>query len=269
MTQNEETPSSYSPNSKNESLENKALEFSAPSLANNNENLTMETPPSSRPSSSSVKRPRGRPRGSKNKPKPPVVINIDPSETSMKPILIEIPAGNDVVESLINMAWRHQADISVLRGFGMVSNITLCNPISHSPAFTYQGPFQMISLCGTYVNPNCGRVPSQFITHPACSSFTIYLSGGRGGQVFGGVVGGKVMAAEVVSITATLFKKPKFYRVVTTNGGIKEVAEDETRHVDNNNNVIMSGYSANSSHMNPPSDVNFMHWNHSTRTNNY
>jgi len=66
--------------------------------------------------------------------------------TFMKPIFIEIHAGKDVIDSIIKMAWRHQADISVLRGVGLVSNIDIHNPMTYVRPITFQGPVQMISL---------------------------------------------------------------------------------------------------------------------------
>jgi hypothetical protein len=140
-----------------------------------------------------------------------MVIMVEP-ETYMKQIFLEIPAGYDVLESIIKMAWRHEADISVLRGYGLVSNITIHNSFSHTPPLTIEGPVQMTSLSGTYVNPNCDDVSSEVITNPACSSFSIFLSGSHG-QVYGGIVVGKVMTSSVVMISATLMKKTKFYTV--------------------------------------------------------
>ncbi|AET00217.1 putative PPC domain-containing protein [Medicago truncatula] len=227
-------PFSQSSNTENEFSQNNYVRFST-SLLNTTtnigtENLVMpKSPPGGAPSSgmlidlpqnsredlitTSSKRSRGRSKGSKNKPKPPVVITVEP-ESFMKQIFIEISAGCDVVESIIKMAWRHQADISVMRGSGLVSNITIRNSTSHSPALTIEGPIKMMSLSGTYINPNSDTVPSEFITNPNHSSFSIFLSGnGNEGQVYGGIVIGKIMASGNVMITATLQKKPKFYRV--------------------------------------------------------
>ncbi|KAJ4870521.1 AT-hook motif nuclear-localized protein 17 [Raphanus sativus] len=42
-------------------------------------------------------RPRGRPQGSKNKPKPPVYLTLEPP---MSPYILQVPSGNDVVASI-------------------------------------------------------------------------------------------------------------------------------------------------------------------------
>ncbi|XP_058746766.1 AT-hook motif nuclear-localized protein 28-like [Vicia villosa] len=166
------------------------------------------------------KRSRGRPKGSKNKPTPPTMIMVDP-ETFMEPILIKIPVGKDVIESIRKTTRCHQADILVLRGSGLVSEVTLLNSASLNSPFTIRGNLQMTSLTGTYFNPDSDRVPSEFVVDPAYSSFTIFLSDNHG-QVFGGVVRGKVRAASVVLISATLCRKPKFYRMTSNNGNHRE-----------------------------------------------
>ncbi|XP_058746764.1 AT-hook motif nuclear-localized protein 28-like [Vicia villosa] len=166
------------------------------------------------------KRSRGRPKGSKNQPKPPTMIRVDP-ENFMEHIFIEIPAGKDVIESIIKMAWRHQVDILVLKGSGLLSEVTLLNSAPLNSPFTIRGNLQMTSLTGTYFNPKSDRVPSEFVLDHAYSSFTIFLSGNHG-QVFGGVVRGKVTASSVVRISAALCRKPKFYRVAPNNGEIRE-----------------------------------------------
>ncbi|CAL5190478.1 unnamed protein product [Lathyrus oleraceus] len=240
----------------------------------------------------SSKRPRGRPSGSKNKPKPPIIVKEN-SETLMEMLSIEIPAGKDIVEYLINLARRHQSSLTVVRAYGPVIDVTLLNLVSHTPFFPIGGPFRMISLSGTYINPNCGHVPPRFVTDPSFSSFSIYLSGGNG-QVFGGVLGGKVKSAGVVLITATLFKKPVFHKMVTINGTIQDIEDDDPIYGDrvlingervapesNNINVLnVRGFGFMASDLTYainhqtissrlPIDMNVMQWNHATWVNNY
>ncbi|XP_058784327.1 AT-hook motif nuclear-localized protein 17-like [Vicia villosa] len=148
--------------------------------------------------------------GSMNKPKPSIKIEED-TNTTMKQILIKIPAGNDVVESIVNVTLHHRANITVLKGSGLISDITFHNPVSHAYVFTLYGPFQMTSISGEYVNTNYGCVPSRLIDEPTYSSFFIFLTRGDG-KVFGGVVQGKVKAACNILITATLSKKSKSFR---------------------------------------------------------
>jgi len=190
----------------------------------NNDTLIESTPTPAQPTSdrfidlpqesrddiptSSSKKPRGRPPGSKNKPKPPEENNGN----NMKMIFIEIPAGKDIVGDIINCAQRHQASITVLRGYGLVTDVTLLNPETHFPTPPMKGPFEMTSLFGTYVN----NAPSQFINDPPCSCFSIFLSG-HGAQVYAGTVGGTIIAASDVRIEATLCKNLKHYQAVSNN----------------------------------------------------
>ncbi|XP_058746782.1 AT-hook motif nuclear-localized protein 15-like [Vicia villosa] len=156
--------------------------------------------------SSSAGRHMGRPSGSKNKPKPPMII-MENSIADMENIILEIPIGNDVVETIIDFAKRHEARIVVVNGSGLVSDVTLLLPNSRIPAFQLDGPFNVLSLAGAYLNPDY-------------AAFSLQLSGSRG-QVFGGVIGGKINAASDIHISASLFKRPEFIKAVTTNGNVQ------------------------------------------------
>lgn len=302
MTDNIPEPSSVSPNSKKESLENISMRFSTLSNSssvmvgvkrgymishtntttttnNSNNKLMMQSPEASMYTNppedtngdfttSSSKKNKGRPLGSKNRPKPPIVIKEN-TDTLMEPILIEISAGKDVVETLINFAHCRQSSITVLSGIGPVSDVTLLNPLSRAPTFPMKGLFNMLSLSGTYVNANCGHhVPPRFITEPTCSSFSIYLSGDSG-QVFGGIIGGVVKAVGDVLISAALFKKPEFQRLTIINGSVHEIEENNDLHVSDSDFSVAPANSTqlNSSFFPLPfssTDVNVIQWNHST-----
>ncbi|XP_050908145.1 AT-hook motif nuclear-localized protein 28 [Lathyrus oleraceus] len=160
-----------------------------------------------------------------NQQKPPMVI-MEHSAVDMENVVLEIPTGNDVVEAIINFARRHEANIDVMNGSGLVSDITLLEPDSRVPAFQLDGPFHVLSIAGVYLNPDCFTVPPQLIHDPLCTAFAIQLSGSRG-QVFGGVIGGKINAANDVHISASLFKRPQFIRVVTTDGNVQCFEDDD------------------------------------------
>ncbi|KAL5077592.1 hypothetical protein RYX36_016576 [Vicia faba] len=214
----------------------------------------------------------------------------------MEPIFIQIPAGNDVVGALINLARSHRANITVLSGSGLVSNVTLLHSISRVPAFPIKETLHMVSLSGTYVNANSVGIPRQFVADQSRSSFSIYFFGDRR-QMIGGVIGGKIEAVSVVTIRATLFKNPEFHRVAIINGVFQEIEGNETIYaggvipnVDrvayepatNNHNGthvqdinVMGSSLAQPNHqmIHPslPPNVNFMQWNRnrSTRNDNY
>ena len=158
---------------------------------------------------STVRRPRGRPPGSKNKPKQSVVADRD--DETPNHVILEVAAGSDVVDSVMQFARRRRRGISVLSGSGSISNVTLLQPNPHPTTCTINGPLSLVSLSGTYINgdfPPPGDSPSSSsaIPPPGYSSFGICLSNAQN-CVFGGVVVGKLIAASVVVVVATTFKK--------------------------------------------------------------
>ncbi|CAL5191433.1 unnamed protein product [Lathyrus oleraceus] len=179
--------------------------------------------PPKNPSKSSSKKRMGRPLGSKNRPKTHIIIEEN-RETFTEVVTLQISAGEDIVENIIKYAQRRQTNIIVSRDFGLISNITFLDPVSRVPLLPIEGPVHMTSLFGTYINPNCECPPRKFISHPPCSSFTIYFSSPNE-YVFGGIVGGKVTAAGVILINATLVRKTTFHREVSSNKNVREIEE--------------------------------------------
>jgi hypothetical protein len=167
------------------------------------------------------RKPRGRPPGSKNRPKPPIIITKD-CESSMKPVILEISAGSDIIETIINFARRNHAGISVMSANGSVSNVTLSHPVSHAPSLSLHGPFNLLALFGSFVGSfasnkvPCASSSSSPGSVYSCSSFGISLAGAQG-QVFGGIVAGKVIAANQVVVVAATFVNPTFHRLPCEN----------------------------------------------------
>lgn len=181
------------------------------------------------------KKPRGRPPGSKNRPKPPVVITKE-NESSLKPILLEISAGSDIVESLIDFARKRQIGITVLSCSGSVSNVTLRHPLSHAPSLSLHGPFNLLSLSGSFI---VGSKQISFLSSSgSCFSFGICLAGAQG-QVFGGIVGGKVIASSVVVVVVTTFQNATFHSLPSENDEVEETKMGSENN--NNNNINKSG----------------------------
>jgi hypothetical protein len=180
----------------------------------------------------------------------PNPTNESSNNNHVRIIPIEIPDGKDIIEVLTNFAQACQAELIVFRGSGPISDITLVHPVTRAPNLPMEGPFQMISLTGTHINSNCDRVPPEFVTNPACLSFSICFSGGDG-QMFGGIVGGKVHAAGVVWVEATLFNKLEFCTEMPMDETLQEIEEDDpinangvinnvdhVAHESNNNNIV-------------------------------
>ena len=149
-----------------------------------------------------IRRPRGRPAGSKNKPKPPIIVTRD-SANALRAHAVEVSSGCDVSESLANFARRKQRGICLLSGSGCVTNVTLRQPASSGSIVTLHGRFEILSLLGSVLPP-----PAP----PGITGLTIYLAGAQG-QVVGGVVVGALIASGPVFIMVASFMNATFDRL--------------------------------------------------------
>ncbi|KAL6199647.1 hypothetical protein ACLB2K_029430 [Fragaria x ananassa] len=181
----------------------------------------------------SGRKPRGRPLGSRNRPRLPIVITKE-CESGLKLVVIEISTGSDVVESLVQYARSRRVGISVLSGCGSVSSVTLRRPLLQSPhtlapAMSLHGPFNLLSLSGS------------FMESLTTCSFGVCLAGSQG-QVFGGIVGGEVIAASLVVVVAATFNKPRFHKLPADPGvaAVDESDDDDTPLV-TKNSLLLGG----------------------------
>ncbi|GAA0176475.1 hypothetical protein LIER_29457 [Lithospermum erythrorhizon] len=149
-----------------------------------------------------TRRPRGRPAGSKNKPKPPIIITRD-SANALRTHVMEIGDGCDIMESVVNFARRRERGVCILSGTGNVTNVTLKQPASQAAVVTLHGRFEILSLAGSFLPP-----PAP----PAATALTIYLAGGQG-QVVGGSVVGTLLASGPVVIMAASFSNAAYERL--------------------------------------------------------
>ncbi|CAL1387392.1 unnamed protein product [Linum trigynum] len=150
----------------------------------------------------SIRRPRGRPAGSKNKPKPPIVITKE-SPNSLRSHILEIGAGSDIAESVAGFAQRRHRGVSILSGNGVVSNVTLHQPAAPGGVIALHGNFELLSLSGSFL-----PAPSP----PGAAGLTVYLAGGQG-QVVGGRVVGPLVAAGPVMVVAATFANAVYERL--------------------------------------------------------
>lgn len=139
------------------------------------------------------RRPRGRPAGSKNKPKPPVIITRESANT-LRAHILEIGGGCDVFDCVATYARRRQRGICVLSGSGVVTNVSLRQPSSSGAVVTLHGRFEILSLSGSFLPP-----PAP----PGATSLSIFLAGGQGQVVGGNVVGALFAAGPVIVISAS------------------------------------------------------------------
>ncbi|KAJ1257384.1 hypothetical protein BS78_K070200 [Paspalum vaginatum] len=152
-----------------------------------------------------TRKPRGRPPGSKNKPKPPIIITRD-SPNALHSHVLEVAAGADIVECVSEYARRRGRGVCVLSGGGAVSDVALRQPGAEPPGSlvaTLLGQSEILSLTGTVLPP-----PAP----PGASSLSVYLAGGQG-QVVGGSVVGQLIAAGPVVLMAASFANAVYERL--------------------------------------------------------
>ncbi|XP_059655092.1 AT-hook motif nuclear-localized protein 23-like [Cornus florida] len=157
---------------------------------------------SSSPGDMVARRPRGRPPGSKNKPKPPVIITRESANT-LRAHILEVGNGCDIFDCVATYARRRQRGICVLSGSGTVTNVSLRQPAAAGSIVTLHGRFEILSLTGSFLPP-----PAP----PGATSLTIFLAGGQG-QVVGGSVVGELIAAGPVIVIAASFTNVAYERL--------------------------------------------------------
>ncbi|GFZ05979.1 AT-hook motif nuclear-localized protein 19 [Actinidia rufa] len=150
-----------------------------------------------------ARRPRGRPAGSKNRPKPPIFVTRD-SPNALRSHVMEVASGADVAESIANFARRRQRGVCVLSASGTVTNVALRQPSAPGGMImALQGRFEILSLTGSFLP---GPAP------PGSTGLTIYLAGGQG-QIVGGSVVGSLVAAGPVMVIAATFSNATYERL--------------------------------------------------------
>ncbi|XP_010916098.1 AT-hook motif nuclear-localized protein 16 [Elaeis guineensis] len=170
-----------------------------------------------------VRRPRGRPAGSKNRPKPPIVIARD-IPTALRAHAMEVAAGCDISECIAGFARQRRRGVCVLGGSGCVTNVALRQPPTSAPpgAFlTFHGRFEILSLLGCFFPP---PVPPA-----AAAGLTVYLAGSQG-QVVGGGVAGALIAAGPVVVMAASFVTATFDRLPLSEEEDKAASDQYQRH---------------------------------------
>lgn len=148
------------------------------------------------------RRPRGRPPGSKNKKKPPIIVKQE-STNALRAHVLEIANGCDVVESLATFARRRQRGLCILSASGTVSNVTLRQPGTGTTVMTLHGCFEILSLSGAFL-------PT---TEPSgATGLTIYVAGAQG-QVMGGRIVGSLLASSAVVVMVATFRSTPYERL--------------------------------------------------------
>lgn len=209
------------------------------------------------------RRARGRPSGSKNKPKPPIFVTRD-SPNALRSHVLEVASGSDVGESIAQFARRRQRGVCVLSANGTVTNVTVKQP-SAAGAVALHGRLEILSLTGSFLP---GPSP------PGSVGLTVYLAGGQG-QVLGGSVVGALIAAGPVMVIASTFSNAVYERLpleeeeeeeggggdmgVGGGGAAEEGGIGEVGGYNNNNNSNMVHNNGGAQMSNEPSSYGWSH----------
>ncbi|KAJ1443622.1 PPC domain [Sesbania bispinosa] len=169
---------------------------------NSNEGFDLVSPNQGSGGDVVARRPRGRPPGSKNKPKPPIIITRESANT-LRAHILEVSSGCDVFDSVATYARKRQRGICVLSGSGTVTNVTLRQPAAAGAVVTLHGRFEILSLSGSFLPP-----PAP----PGATSLSVFLGGGQG-QVVGGNVVGPLVASGPVIVIASSFTNVAYERL--------------------------------------------------------
>ncbi|GER36982.1 AT-hook DNA-binding protein [Striga asiatica] len=179
------------------------LHHQPPPISPQNPNADLEDQdgsPAGAAATSSGGRKRGRPPGSKNRAKPPVVVTRD-GPNALRSHVLEVADGSDVFGSLSAYARRRGRGVCVLGGGGAVSDPTLRQPEGGAAAIP--GRFEILSLTGTVLPP-----PAP----PGSGGLAVFLCGGQG-RVVGGSVAGPLVASGPVVLVAASFANAVFERL--------------------------------------------------------
>ncbi|XP_074591178.1 AT-hook motif nuclear-localized protein 26-like [Curcuma longa] len=169
-------------------------------LINNNNNNISSSSSDVKNNNNDNKSKRGRPPGSKNKSKAPLVVTRE-SATAMGVHVMEVPTGHDVVESMSQFVRRRKVDIIVTSGCGTVACASIRSPIGST--LQLRGPFEIVSLSGSVLSP-----PSLTAT----VWLTVHLANGQG-QMAGGAAVGPLVALGPVMVIALSFENASFDRL--------------------------------------------------------
>ncbi|CAL4945511.1 unnamed protein product [Urochloa decumbens] len=169
-----------------------------------------------------ARKPRGRPPGSKNKPTPPVVVMRE-SQGAMRPVVLEVAPGCDVLAALAAFARRRRVGVSVLCCRGAVAAVTLrlATSAATASAVTLHGRFEVLSLSGTVLPSSFEIEAGAAAPQPQAQPFSVTLAGAAG-QVIGGTLAGEMTAADRVVLVAATFRSAEMHRLPVAAG-----AEDE------------------------------------------
>ncbi|KAK9063969.1 hypothetical protein SSX86_017841 [Deinandra increscens subsp. villosa] len=145
----------------------------------------------------SGKKIRGRPPGSTNK-KHNRRESLGSAGFGFTPHIIVVQPGEDVLNKIMSFSQNGPRAVCIMSGIGVITNVTLRQAATSGGTATYEGRFDILSLSGSFV------LSEAYGQRTRTGGLSITLSGADG-RVFGGVVGGLLVAASPVQVIVGSF----------------------------------------------------------------
>uniref|UniRef100_A0A0E0JGB7 PPC domain-containing protein n=1 Tax=Oryza punctata TaxID=4537 RepID=A0A0E0JGB7_ORYPU len=142
-------------------------------------------------------------------PKQPPVVIAHECPSAMRALVVEVPAGRDVVSCVAAVARRARCGALVLGASGRVADVVLREPA----ALVLRGTMEILGLAGCFF-PS----PSPVAEAPGGASAAVFLSGPRGSVLGGGVAPGGLVAAGPVVVMLATFVAAAFDRLPLLKG---------------------------------------------------
>ncbi|XP_076885896.1 AT-hook motif nuclear-localized protein 14-like [Bidens hawaiensis] len=111
------------------------------------------------------------------------------------PHVISVAAGEDISQKIASFMQQRKQEMCVLSASGLISNACLSQPVSSGGNITYEGRFNILSLCGSYVCTEFGG---------STGGLSVCLSS-NDGQIIGGTIYGPLIAAGPVQVIVGTF----------------------------------------------------------------
>ncbi|KAI3465483.1 hypothetical protein Pfo_022146 [Paulownia fortunei] len=181
--------------------------FSSPAGAPPFPVQTSTHPPVGGLASPTIKKARGRPRGSSNKKQQREALGS--TGVGFIPHVLNVNAGEDVSSKIMAISQNGPRAVCVLSANGAISHVTLRQAATSGGTATYEGRFDILSLSGSFMLSEVAGQKSR------TGGLSIALAG-PDGRVLGGSVAGLLVAASPSQVIVGSFL-PDGHKEATTN----------------------------------------------------
>ncbi|KAL1309181.1 hypothetical protein HN51_051870 [Arachis hypogaea] len=192
---------------------------------------------SATPNSNSGKK-RGRPRGSLNKH--PHLKGLGLAKLTFTPHVLTVKSGEDLGVKVTSISMDGPRNICILTANGTISNVTLSQPSIPGGTVTYEGRFEILALCGSFLLSENGQFQRT-------GSLSLTLSG-PDGRVMGGAIAGVCVAASPIQIVFASFLVDGGYKKMKSSNQNQNQNQNQMGTLASSPNVLPAGQSSSPSH---------------------